>query len=54
MVAQNQFREDLYFRLNVVSICIPPLRERREEIPKLIETFLRRYSIQYRRPWLRA
>jgi two-component system response regulator AtoC len=54
MVAQNQFREDLYFRLNVVSICIPPLRERREEIPKLVETFLRRYSIQYRRPWLRA
>ncbi len=52
MVSQNQFREDLYFRLNVVSIQIPPLRERREEIGALVETFLRRYSIQYEKPQL--
>jgi two-component system response regulator AtoC len=50
MVARKQFREDLYFRLNVVSIGIPPLRERRDEIPKLVESFLARYSIQYGRP----
>ena len=50
MVAQNLFREDLYFRLNVVSIQIPPLRERREEILELATTFLRRYSIQYDKP----
>jgi two-component system response regulator AtoC len=49
MVAQNQYREDLYFRLNVVNIHIPPLRERRVEIPELAETFLRRYSIQYQK-----
>ncbi len=50
MVAQNHFRKDLYFRLNVVNIDIPPLRERREEILDLTETFLRRYSVQYDRP----
>ncbi len=54
MVAQNQFREDLYFRLNVVNIQIPPLRERREEIAELVRTFLRRYSIQYEKPHLEA
>lgn len=48
-VAQSQFREDLYFRLNVVNIAIPPLRERREEIPELMATFLRRYSVLYDR-----
>ena len=48
-VAQNQFREDLYFRLNVVNISIPPLRERREEIPELLAMFLRRYSVLYDR-----
>jgi len=50
MVGDNLFREDLYFRLNVVNIAIPPLRERREEIPDLIESFIRRYSIEYDRP----
>jgi two-component system response regulator AtoC len=54
MVSQNQFREDLYFRLNVVNIPIPPLRERREEIDDLVTTFLRRYSIQYDKPLLEA
>lgn len=49
MVTQKTFREDLYFRLNVVSIDIPPLRDRREEIPDLVDTFLRRYSAQYRK-----
>src|SRR5688500_14505968 len=49
-VAQGQFREDLYFRLNVVTINLPPLRDRREEIPVLVDHFLKKYSVQYNRP----
>ena len=50
MVADRTFREDLYFRLNVVNIEVPPLRERRDEIPQLTDTFLRRYSACYEKP----
>ena len=50
-VADNHFREDLFFRLNVVSIHLPPLRERREEIPVLTEYFLKKYSVQYNKPY---
>jgi two-component system, NtrC family, response regulator AtoC len=49
-VAQGQFREDLYFRLNVVAINLPPLRDRREEIPFLTDHFLKKYSVQYNKP----
>ena len=49
-VAEGQFREDLYFRLNVVTISIPPLRERREEVPFLTDHFLKKYSVQYNKP----
>lgn len=43
-VAQGQFRADLYFRINVISIHLPPLRERREDIPLLIQNILHRYN----------
>ena len=49
-VADGQFREDLFFRLNVVSITMPPLRDRREEIPMLSDYFLKKYSVQYNKP----
>ena len=44
MVADGSFREDLYYRLNVISIEIPPLRDRREDIPPLVKLFLERYA----------
>ena len=46
----GRFREDLLFRLNTVEISLPPLRERREDIPALAGYFLSRYSARYRRP----
>ena len=48
-LTRGEFREDLYYRLNVVELRIPPLRERREEIPKLAEWFLARFNAQYGR-----
>lgn len=46
LMAENRFREDLYYRLNVITIFVPPLRERPEDIPLLAEHFLRKYCIE--------
>jgi DNA-binding NtrC family response regulator len=48
--SSSQFREDLLFRLNTVEVHLPPLRERREDIPALGVHFLSRYAAHYRRP----
>ena len=48
-IALGEFREDLYYRLNVVEIKVPPLRERREEIPRLAAWFLAKFNAQYGR-----
>jgi len=47
MVSQKKFRQDLLYRINTVEIFLPPLRERREDIPLLVEHFLEQYSIKY-------
>src|SRR5246500_1595161 len=49
MVAAGQFREDLYYRLNVVSIEMPPLRERKDDIVPLANTFIRRFSAELKK-----
>jgi transcriptional regulator with PAS, ATPase and Fis domain len=50
MMKRSEFREDLYYRLRVIEIVVPPLRERRDEILRLAEFFIGKYSTKYNRP----
>jgi DNA-binding NtrC family response regulator len=49
-VKENRFREDLYYRINVIPIRMPPLRERLEDLPDLARLFLERYKAKFRKP----
>src|SRR6476661_7900429 len=53
LMVNGEFREDLYYRLQVIEVHVPPLRERREEIPQLIEFFLLKFAAVYHRPAVR-
>lgn len=50
MVSAGTFRDDLFYRLRVVTLHVPPLRERMEDVPELINLFLQEFSVRYRRP----
>jgi len=53
MVREGKFREDLFYRLNVIAIDLPPLRQRKEDIPLLVDFFLTKYAQENERPSLR-
>jgi DNA-binding NtrC family response regulator len=53
MVAKQTFREDLYYRLAMVEIRVPPLRQRKDDLSLLLSCFLKRFSTRYGKPWLK-
>src|SRR5688572_18433780 len=52
MVADGRFREDLYYRLHVISVQLPPLRDRRDDVPLLVQHFLEKYGVENNKPSL--
>ena len=50
LIGNGHFRPDLFYRLNVIPFQVPPLRERTEDIPALVDHFNRRYSAEYGKP----
>jgi len=53
-IKRGRFREDLYYRLNVVEIHIPPLRERMEDVPEIVEAFVSEFALKYNKPDLKV
>jgi len=54
MVYEKKFRQDLLYRMNTVEIRVPPLRERIDDIPLLMDYFLQRYALKYKRPGMKV
>lgn len=54
MVSEKKFRQDLLYRMNTVEIRVPPLRERVDDIPLLLEYYLQRYALKYKRPGMKV
>ncbi|MBN2105710.1 sigma-54-dependent Fis family transcriptional regulator [bacterium] len=50
LIQEGRFREDLFYRLNVVCLKLPPLRERRQEIPRFVDHFIRKYAVEEEHP----
>ena len=54
LVSDKIFREDLYYRLNVIPIYLPPLRDRKEDIPELIEFFINKYNSKHKKDFIKS